>query len=50
MGGMKFDISMSLLDAGERLCEGLGDAGIELTLLETIDAPRVSHLRYRVGP
>jgi dihydrofolate reductase len=37
-----------LLGGGERLFDGLGDAGLELELVRAVDAPRVTHLGYRV--
>jgi dihydrofolate reductase len=37
-----------LLGAGERLLDNLGDAGLTLEQTRVIDAPGVTHLRYRV--
>ena len=37
-----------LLGEGRRLFEGLGREHIELELARVIDAPGVTHLRYRV--
>ena len=39
-----------LLGEGRRLFEGLGREHIELELARVIDAPGVTHLRYRVRP
>jgi dihydrofolate reductase len=36
-----------LLGSGERLFEGLGGADVELELDRVVDAPGVTHLRYR---
>jgi len=37
-----------LLGSGERLLDDLDGAGIELELLRVVDAPGVTHLKYRV--
>jgi dihydrofolate reductase len=37
-----------LLGSGERLLDGLDGAGIELEPLRVVDAPGVTHLKYRV--
>ena len=37
-----------LLGAGERLFDGLGAAGLRLEQVRVIEAPGVTHLRYRV--
>jgi dihydrofolate reductase len=37
-----------LLGAGERLFDNLGDAGLTLEQTRVIDAPGVTHVRYRV--
>jgi len=37
-----------LLGAGERLFDGLGSAGLRLEQVRAIEAPCVTHLRYRV--
>jgi len=36
------------LGRGERLFDGLGDAAIELTQVSAVEAPGVTHVRYRV--
>jgi dihydrofolate reductase len=36
------------LGGGERLFDGLGDAGVDLTQVSAVEAPGVTHLRYRV--
>ena len=41
------DISPVLLGAGERLFDGVRDPGIEL--VEVIDSPHATHVRYRIG-
>jgi hypothetical protein len=37
-----------LLGGGERLFDGLGDARLELEQVRVVEAPGVTHLRYRV--
>jgi dihydrofolate reductase len=37
-----------LLGSGERLFEGLGGAGLALEQVRAVEAPGVTHLRYRV--
>jgi hypothetical protein len=39
-----------LLCEGRRLFDHLGNDHIELELIRAIDAPGVTHLRYRVNP
>jgi dihydrofolate reductase len=39
-----------LLSKGRRLFDHLGNDHIELELIRVIDAPGVTHLRYRVSP
>jgi dihydrofolate reductase len=41
------DIAPVLLGAGERLFDGVEDPGLEL--VEVIDSPLATHVRYRVG-
>ena len=36
-----------LLGSGERIFDGVADPGLEL--LEVIDSPLATHVRYRVG-
>jgi dihydrofolate reductase len=38
-----------LLGEGERLLDGLGDAGLRLEQLAAVDAPGVTHITYRVS-
>ena len=35
------------LGEGERLLDGLGDQGLQIEVVEAVDAPGVTHLRYR---
>jgi dihydrofolate reductase len=42
------DIVPVLLGAGERIFEGVADPGLHV--LEVIDSPLATHVRYRVGP
>ena len=41
------DIVPVLLGAGERLFDGVPDPGFEL--VEVIDSPHATHVRYRIG-
>jgi dihydrofolate reductase len=45
---MNLSLIPILLGAGERLLDNLGDAGLTLEQTRVIDAPGVTHLRYRV--
>jgi len=38
-----------LLGGGARLFEGLGDAEVLLEQVRVVDAPGVTHLKYRVS-
>jgi len=46
----ELDISVvpNLLRGGARLFDNLGDAGIELEQVRAVDAPGVTHIKYRV--
>jgi dihydrofolate reductase len=44
---LMLDIVPVVLGAGERLLEGVGDP--VLTLVEVLDSPHATHVRYRVG-
>lgn len=50
--GLVDEVGISLvpvfLGSGERLLEGLGQAGLQLEQVRAIEAPGVTHLRYRV--
>jgi dihydrofolate reductase len=53
-GGLLDELDLSvvpvLLGAGERLFENLGEELPELTLVDAVEAPGVTHLRYRPEP
>jgi riboflavin biosynthesis pyrimidine reductase len=42
------DVAPLLLGAGVRLFDNLGDMPIELECTRVVEAPGVTHLRYRV--
>jgi dihydrofolate reductase len=44
---LMLDIAPVLLGAGERLFDGVKDPGLQL--VEVIDSPRATHVRYRIG-
>jgi dihydrofolate reductase len=50
--GLVDEVGVSLvpvfLGRGERLFEGLGEAGLKLVQVRAVEAPGVTHLRYRV--
>jgi dihydrofolate reductase len=50
--GLVDEVGVSLvpvfLGSGERLFEGLGDAGLKLERVRAVEAPGVTHLTYRV--
>jgi dihydrofolate reductase len=46
---MEIHLVPVLLGAGRRLFDGLGEDHIELDLVRVIEAPGVTHLRFRVG-
>ena len=45
---LRLHVAPLLLGDGVRLFEHLGDEAVALELVEVIDSPRVTHLRYRV--
>jgi hypothetical protein len=45
---MEIHLVPVLLGEGRRLFEGLGPEHIELELVRALEAPGVTHLRYRV--
>jgi dihydrofolate reductase len=46
---MQLSVAPVLLGEGERLLDGLGDAGLRLEQLAAVDAPGVTHITYRVS-
>ena len=46
---MQLHIVPVLLGAGARLLDDLGGAGLELEQVRVVDAPGVTHVKYRVG-
>ena len=48
VGELEIHLVPVLLGDGRRLFEGLGTHHIELGLVRVVDAPGVTHLRYRV--
>ena len=46
---MNLSLVPILLGAGERPLDNLGDAGLTLEQTRVIEAPGVTHLRYRVS-
>src|SRR5436305_1127018 len=51
-GGLLDELEISVvplrLGGGARLFDGQGDADIQLEQVRVVDAPRVTHIRYRV--
>jgi dihydrofolate reductase len=47
----EIDVSIApvVLGGGERLFEGLGAGSLALTQIRAVDAPGVTHIKYRVG-
>lgn len=45
---MDLSVVPIFLGGGERLLDGLGDAGLRLEQLRAVEAPGVTHLKYRV--
>jgi dihydrofolate reductase len=45
---MQLHVVPTLLGAGERLLENLGDQPPQLELIRVVDSPTVTHLKYRV--
>jgi dihydrofolate reductase len=46
---LELHVAPVLLGGGARLFENLGDAELRLEQVRAIEAPGVTHIRYRVG-